>query len=292
MNEALAAHVPPGIKEMRDIAYSADSPRTRLDVYHPPAACTSVTCLPTIVWVHGGGFISGDKAQVSNYLRILASKGYTVVGVGYDIAPGSQYPTPVRQVNEALAYVVSNADALRADPSRIVLAGDSAGAQIAAQVALVISDAAYAARVGIVPQLSREALKGVVLHCGFHDPENIKMHGAAGGFLQATGWAYFGRKDFQRDPRLHEMSIVRNVGTGFPPMFISVGNADGLAPHSMALADKARALGVDVDSLFFAADHHPPLAHEYQFDLGTAAGREALDRTFGFLARVTVPPPS
>ena len=77
--------------------------------------------------------------------------------------------------------------------------------------------------------------------------------------------------------------MVRNVTADFPPMFISVGNDDPLAPHSRLLVETAAKLGVSVDGLFFPDDYKPPLPHEYQFNLDTEAGREALQRTLAFL---------
>src|SRR4051794_20430513 len=124
---ALEKYVPGDLVEVVDEAYDIASPDGRLDVFRPPRA----EPLPTVVWVHGGAFVSGSKGDVANYLRVLAGRGFTTVGVDYSIAPGSRYPTPVRQVAAALAHLVDHADRLGVDPGRIVLAGDSAGAQIA-----------------------------------------------------------------------------------------------------------------------------------------------------------------
>ena len=78
--------------------------------------------------------------------------------------------------------------------------------------------------------------------------------------------------------------MVENFLTpGFPPAFISVGNADSLASQSYALADALRREGVRVDALFFARDHRPELPHEYQFYLDTEAARLALARSRQFL---------
>lgn len=57
-------------------------------------------------------------------------------------------------------------------------------------------------------------------------------------------------------------------------------------PQALALEQRLRSLGVDVDSLFFAADHQPPLLHEYQFDLDSAEGQLSQQRLLAFLARV------
>lgn len=283
LNAGLARHVPPGVTAETDIPYATVDPDARLDVYRPAAAGGAP--LPAIVWTHGGAFISGDKSQVANYLRILAHEGYVTVGVGYTLAPRAGYPGPVRQLAAALAYLRTNARRHGIDPARIVLAGDSAGAQIAAQMTAIIASGDYAARVGIAAPIPRESLRAAILHCGFHDPHDIRAGGSFGGFLDTVVWSYLGVRDLASDPRTADFSIVRNVSREFPPLFVSAGNADPLLPHSRTLVERARAQGVTVDALFFPGDHAPPLSHEYQFDLDGAAGREALARTRAFLAR-------
>jgi acetyl esterase/lipase len=279
--KALQAHVPAGIAEQRDLAYDAADPDARLDLFRPAGRAGEV--LPLVVWVHGGAWISGSKDHVANYLRILAGRGFAVAGVDYAIAPGAQYPTPVRQVNAALGHLVGQAGPLGLDPARVALAGDSAGAQIAAQLALVISADAYAATVGIRPALGRDQLRAVVLHCGGYDVASVDFEGAFGGFLRTVFWSYFGRKDFAADPRIGQFSVVANLTADFPPAFISAGNADPLLPQSRLLAATAERLGVPTDTLFFPADHQPPLGHEYQFNLDSEAGRAALERSVAFL---------
>lgn len=280
---ALDKHVPAGITAMLNERYDAGSADAVLDVFFPAASDNTERALPTIVWIHGGAFLSGTKDHVANYLKILAANGYTAVGVNYSLAPGAAYPTPIRQVNAALAYLQKNAARFHIDRSKLFLAGDSAGAQIAAQVAIVVSVPPYAKAMGIVPAIERAQLRGVVLHCGMFDPELLNPGGPLGGFIRTVGWSYFGIQDFVKDPRMAEFSVVRNVTAAFPPMFISVGNADPLAPHTRRLTETAAGLGVSVDSLFFPDDYKPPLPHEYQFDLDTEAGKLALERTLAFL---------
>jgi acetyl esterase len=267
LNRALGQHVPPGVGALLDQEYQ---PGVFLDVYYPAQAAQD---LPTIVWFHGGAFFAGDKSHVANYLKILAARGYVTVAVGYSLAPGSRYPTQLRQANAALAYLLQNAQRLRIDPQRFYLAGDSAGAQIAAQLANIISVPSYAATVGITPSIKRSQLRGAILHCGVYDLDL----GPHNHFMRTASWSYSGRKDAQ----LAEISVARYVTADFPPAFISAGNADPLLPHSQALA-KALA---KVDALFFAADYEPALPHEYQFNLDTEAGRLALERTLSFLLR-------
>lgn len=282
-SDALRKHLPTGVTEQRSLRYDAQDPDALLDVYFPPKVQGSAQRLTTVVWVHGGGFVSGRREDVANYLHILAARGYVVVNVDYSIAPGATWPTPTRQLNAALAYLQQHAGALNIDATRIVLAGDSAGAQIAAETANAITSPAHAGRVGLTPALQPKQLAGVLLFCGPYDTELVQWDSPFAGFMRTVLWAYTGRKDFRSDPRLDTFSVVRHVTPAFPPAFISAGNADPLEPHSRALADALRAQGVQVDALFFPKDYAPALAHEYQFNLDSEAGRQAMDRSVAFL---------
>ncbi len=201
-------------------------------------------------------------------------------------APGARYPAPVIQANAALAWIKANAAAHRIDPERIVLAGDSAGAQIAAQLAAAISDPAYAAAVGIQPAVEPASLKGVVLFCSIYDPSRLKFDGDHGHFLRTALWAYLGTKDFAADPRAAQFAVNRHLTARFPPAFVSAGNCDPLEPQSRLMAASLEKQGVTVSKLFFPDHYDPKPAHEYQFDLKTGAGRTAFNELTGFLAGV------
>ena len=278
----LEKHVPAGIVTRRDLAYG-DGRDEVFDINYPDGASAA---LPVIVWVHGGGWIGGSKDGVANYLKVLAGHDYATVGVEYSTGYGSVYPKPVRQVNAALGHLVRHAAELRIDPERIVLAGDSAGAQIAAQQALLVTDPAYAARVGIAPALPPQRLRALVLVSGAYDLDAVDYAGEQGWFLRTVLWAYSGTRNFRDNEPFRLMSITPHVTAAFPRSFISSGNGDPLAPQAVALADRLRELGVGVDTLFFPADLSPALPHEYQFDLDTPQGREAMARMLAFLDSV------
>jgi acetyl esterase/lipase len=273
----LAPYVPKDITAILDQRYDSDNPAVALDVYHPDGAPQRRT---TVVWIHGGGWLGGSKEQLGNYARILAARGFTVAMVGYSLAPRATYPTPVRQVNTALGYLVRNADRLGVDPSRLVLAGDSAGGQIALQVATLIVQPAYAQIMGIRPGLTRDQLAGLLLYCGIYRMEKRDEEISV---LATEYWAYSGTRDFLRDPYFATAWVMDRVNGDFPPAFISVGNADELRPQSIALADALEKHGVQVDRLIFPEDHTTPLHHEYQFDLERPEARQALDRSVAFL---------
>jgi acetyl esterase len=273
----LARHVPLGVMALLDEPYDAQDSAARLDVFHPAGAPQPRL---TVVWVHGGGWLAGSKAMVADYARILAAQGFTVVTVGYALAPRATYPTPVRQVNAALDYLVKNSTRLQVDPARIVLAGDSAGAQIALQVATLNLQPSYAELIGIPPALGRAQLAGLLFYCGIYRMETTDVDNRV---LSTEFWAYSGSKDFLNDRRFATAWVMDRLSGDFPPAFISVGSEDDLRPQSIALADALEAKGTRVERLIFPTDTKPPLFHEYQFELDRQEARLALDRSVSFL---------
>lgn len=278
-NADILPRVPDGIVARLDIPYHPGDRDATLDLYHPP---DTTTPLPTVVWVHGGAFVGGDKSYISNYLRTLAGSGLTVIGINYSLAPGAHYPTPVAQLGQALAFVMQRADSLHVDPARLFLAGDSAGAQIVSQYACMTTDPEYARRLGVQPVVA-PPFRGLILCCGVYDASAAKQRGDLGNLLKTVLWAYSGKRDFADDERFALLSTINDVNAAFPPVFITSGRVDPLAPQSHAMADRLASLGVDVDTLFFGPDHQPPPPHEYQFNLFTMAGLEAFARITAFI---------
>lgn len=252
-----------------------------MDIHRPKSVLAGT---PTIVWVHGGGFVSGQRSDLTSYTKILAGQGFVVVNIDYTIAPYAKYPVPVRQVNKALSYLSQNAEALGVHPDHIVLAGDSAGAQIAAQTAAVIANRRYAQTIGIEPSLSDRQIAGVLLFCGVYDITKMgEGGGLIGWFVKSATWAYSGERDWRDAKGFESMNVAPNITLNYPPAFVSAGNADPLGPQSVSFADSLEAKGVVVDRLFFPSGYEPPLGHEYQFDLDTAAGKEALSKSVTWL---------
>lgn len=275
-----AKYVPSNITQVQNQQYKAGDGDAYIDVFYPNNTTTPQT---TIIWVHGGAWVSGNKDNVDNYMQILAGHGFTTVSVNYSIAPEKQYPTPIVQLNEALEYIEQNADRLHVDTSRLVLAGDSAGSQIVAQMANIMTSPGYAQEIGVQPKVAGSNLRAVLLNCGAYDLALPNYNGPFGGFLHTVLWAYSGTKDFLNDPRLKTASVANYVTADFPPAFITAGNVDPLLTQSTEFAKKLQGLNVPTDTLFYAADHQPQLNHEYQFNLDTADAQTALQRMVEFV---------
>lgn len=285
---ALEKHVPAGVETLADRPSSPAWPGLRHDVHRPAAPRPGA--LPAIVWIHGGGWLSGRKEDVANYLRVIAARGFVAVAVDYTLAPDAVHPTQLRQVHDTLVQLLGQAAELGIDPAHVVLAGDSAGAQIAAQLAAALTDPAYAAKLGLSTPLPPTAVRGVALFCGPYDLRLFDYDGRLGPVLRTAIRAFTGHPGLDDNPAIDLASVLHHVSARFPPAFITVGNADPLLRHSQLLDERLRALGVPVDALYFPPDRSPALGHEYQFNLDDPAGTEALERLLSFMrARAASP---
>ena len=119
----LQPHMPAGVVEPLSEVYDATSPDGLFSLCLPPPAMRSEGVTPPlVVWVHGGGAVSGSRKEVANYALVPAGHGLAVATVEYSIAPEATYPTPLRQDNTALAHLSSNAGKWGLDANRFVLA--------------------------------------------------------------------------------------------------------------------------------------------------------------------------
>lgn len=253
-------------------------------VFYTPVGAAPASGRPMVLWIHGGGFISSSTDTVADFAILLAHAGYTVASLDYTLAPAATYPTPVVQADAALGYLETHGAEYGGDPADLVLGGDSAGSQIASQLAAVETNPKLSSSMGLVPAIRDGALRGVVLYCGLYDLDTVAGTGFPG--LRTYLWAYTGRRDWQSAPFLGQLSTTRNATTDYPPAFITVGDADPFAGQAAELISALKSKGVAVDSLLWTGTGDG-LGHEYQFDYALPQARVALTRTLSFLQGVT-----
>lgn len=130
-----------GIEVIRDIIYESPGSRdSRLDLYLP--AGTPEPFTPTVVFVHGGGFTSGDKSVDAEYCRALAGAGYPVVSCNYTLAAlgAPSFPQAVRDVKNVVRWVkTEGADRHGLSPT-LVITGASAGGTFAMMAAMTTGE--------------------------------------------------------------------------------------------------------------------------------------------------------
>lgn len=114
-----------------NIAYCSDNDSEVLDFYYPTAdSLTNEDPFPVVLYVHGGGWTSGDKSDLALYRDALTSKGIAVAAANYRLAPDGVFPDNIEDLKCAVRYLRSNADAYHIDPDRMGGYGGSAGGHL------------------------------------------------------------------------------------------------------------------------------------------------------------------
>ena len=121
----------PEQKQYSDIAYATGSSAQKLDVFMPD---TLKTQNPVLVWIHGGGWKSGDKSEFrnSNRLKELRKRGYVVVVINYRLSGEVKFPAQIYDVKAAIRWIRANASGYKFNPDKIAVWGSSAGGHLSA----------------------------------------------------------------------------------------------------------------------------------------------------------------
>lgn len=258
------------VKETEDIVIPTRDGDLPARVYRPERDRPT----PTVLFVHGGGFVIGDIETHDNQARsICAAADAVVVSVDYRLAPEAPWPAAVHDAHAALRWVAANVEDLGDDAKRIAIAGDSAGGNISAVVAQLarVDGPALAAQLLIYPSVDM-------------DPEAAypsRVDNAVGYFLTADDMQWFVTHYVGATPDVHDplMSPLRAPDlSGLPPAVVVTAEFDPLRDEGEAYADALRAAGVEVD-----AKRYDGMIHGF-FDMGPlspgarAATDDALQR--------------
>lgn len=205
---------------------------TTLDVYTPEGVANA----PVLVYVHGGGWTIGDKAQVGRKAAWCARLGVVLVSINYRLAPAARHPDWNQDVAAAVAWVKTHIAEHGGDGRRILLMGHSAGAHLAAVVGC---DPRWLAPHGLKPA----DLAGVVLLDGAG--YDIPLHMRAP--LPALKHIY--EKAFSTDPQVWTDASPALQARAVPPPFLITHAASRGASSSQAdiLAAALRAVGGTAD---------------------------------------------
>jgi len=132
---------PPEVASVRELEARGPAGPIPLRSYRP-AGSAADAALPVLVYYHGGGWVIGDLDTHDVLCRQLSNQsGCAVIAVDYRLAPEHRFPAAVDDAIAAARWVHANAAALKIDPARIAVGGDSAGGNLAAVVALAAREA-------------------------------------------------------------------------------------------------------------------------------------------------------
>lgn len=271
------------VKIFNNITYGKTFPKSQLDIITPAELDKDVK-LPVIFWMHGGGFIAGDKQYKNPLLSKIAEQGYIVVNVNYALAPEYKYPTPLIQMDQAVSFIKKNRHELPIDFNQVVFGGDSAGAQLSSQYTAIQTDNSLRSSMDFKQQFKPKDIRAAIFFGGFYNMNTVKK--TEFPRIQLFMSSYTGTSHWESEfKNLSEMSTVEHVTSQFPPTFLSVGDADPFASQNVEFADVLKQHDIPTDTFFFDGTHH--LHHQYQFHLDKPESKENLAAVQHFLSRNT-----
>ncbi|MEM9302608.1 MAG: alpha/beta hydrolase [Pseudomonadota bacterium] len=221
------------------------------DLYLP----ASTGLRPAVLVVHGGGWTRRSRSDMNGISRQLAKRGFVVLNVTYRFAPAYRHPAQLEDLREALAWLAANADEHRIDVTRIGAFGYSAGAHLAALVAVTDPEPGVAAVVaGGTPVDLRKW------------PDSPLVNTLIGAHRDAALEAWT------------DASPIAHVTPDDPPFFLYHGGMDTLVEPEQATLMQAALQEVGVPVELYLA---PLQGHVSMFVFGGSAVRAGID----FLAR-------
>ncbi len=223
----------------RDVTYcTPEGIAQKMDITYPRVIGDKA--LPVAVYIHGGGWTSGDKAGGTGLrdAREILGRGYIVISLNYRLAPAHKWPAQIIDVKCAMRHLRANAAQYRIDPNKIGVWGSSAGGHLVAMLGTTDKSAGFdvgeyldqSSRVHAVVDLFGPADLTVMF------PTNA----------QVIGNRVFGATA-RNDPVLSKASPVTYITPDDPPFLILQGDQDKVVPveQSQILHDKLKAGGVD-----------------------------------------------
>ncbi len=239
----------------QDLVYATvDGHDLTLGLYQPGSSGLH----PAIVFVHGGGWSSGDKASLAEYALFFAERGYVGISVNYRLAPEHPFPAAVEDTKAAVRWLKENAERYSVDPNRIGAMGSSAGGHLVAMLGVTDSSDGLEGESGDLTLSSR--VEAVVDYFG---PSDLSL---VGNVADPAILAFIGGTYIQEPARCQAASPVTYVSSDDPPFLIVHGTADPLVPFSQSviLRDALVRAGVEATLLpVEGAGHGWPIDSAY-----------------------------
>jgi acetyl esterase len=209
--------------------------------------------LPVVMYFHGGGWVLGDFDTHERLLRELANGAHAaIVFVNYTLSPEAKYPQSLEEAYAATKWIAENGQSLNLDSSRLVVAGDSVGGNMATSVALLAIERGD-------PHIAFQLLFYPVTDANFDTQSYLKYQ--EGYWLARDGmkwfWSNYLSNDTNRkEPTVSPLQASIDQLSKLPPTLIIVGENDVLRDEGEAYAHKLMQAGVPTTATRYLGTIH------------------------------------
>jgi acetyl esterase len=231
---------------------------------------------PVLVYLHGGGWVSGSPLTHRKLAHRFAEAGFLVVNVDYRLAPEHPFPAGFEDCVSAVRWAAREAERFGGDPSRLAIGGDSAGGNLSAATAIALARDRSAPRIGAALLLYGVFDFGTIGD-GLGMDERVAEIGRR--MLELMVGSYLGAEpspSLLRDPRVSPLHAAEHL----PPCCVVVGGADPLVGQARRLAAALADAGVPHEHV--VVDGMPHGFAQMEF---FPQARQSIDRMVEFLRK-------
>lgn len=279
---------PDGVLYVSDICYGTKYPNSYVDLWFPNADRT--VSRPTIIYIHGGGFIFGDKVvgdplavaaeRDVDFCAEMAKRGYNMVSMNYSLAPEYRFPVQIEQVDQMLGYLTEHQQELGLDMNRVFLGGGSAGADLSEIYGAVLMNPDYAKRLGITPSIQAEQIKGLLI-----DEAALSIRNFVDAMNAMLG-CWLGTDDLSDPEMERSMNPLHWIKDRYIPSFINTSNQEiWFLDSAQDLAAVLEKTGTDYE-YFYRGPEHGKLDHGYMQKFASEpCAKECFEHLIAFVER-------
>ncbi len=275
-------YAPPVGRMRPDLAYGSN-PRQKLDVIEPEGKAPR----PVLIYLHGGGWIAGDKASYTGICRRFVGRGYLAVNANYRLTPNHPYPAQLRDAAAVVRWTYGEIERFGGDRQRIVLAGDSAGAQLISWYASALNRPALLKSIGLSKEIPHHTIKALLLFYGVFDLEGLYETPLPAVNAMMRGLLGSDPERFRRNARI--ASSMHHLCDRLPPCFLCTSDLDALQPQTLETARRLRELGVTVETLLLSHRDYPHARHGFLNFYRRKCAQVAMGKALDFTASVCPP---
>lgn len=277
-----------GVLYVNDICYGDKYPNSHVDIWYENK--NKMVKRPTIIYIHGGGFIFGDKVvgdplaagagRDVDFCAEVAKKGYNVVSMNYALAPEYRFPVQVEQVDQMMGYLTEHQSELGIDMETVFLGGGSAGADLAEIYGAVLCNPEYARHLGIQPSVNPEQVKGLLID----EAALVTTHFEKN--MNAMTGCWMGVDALSESPLAAMVDVTKWISDRYIPSFINTSNQEiWFIDSANALAEVLKENGTEYE-LFYRGPECDVLNHGYmQLFASNVYAKECFEHMLAFVER-------
>lgn len=223
-----------------------DGARERLDVIYKQSLLKEKK--PVLFYIHGGGWIAGNKEARRIYCGKYADAGYAVINIEYELAPEAVFPTAIGQCVKAVDFAYGIADKYHMDMGRVMVGGESAGVYYAMFLCEIAKDKTLLEKWKLPGMQHTEFdVKVAMFNCAAVDFKKMGEKGFPGDDLMFRAYLGYGKKEVlsgRRDGEIQAQLPLNYMTADFPPTFLIYGSLDSLRFNTLMIDAKMNELGI------------------------------------------------